>query len=213
MSDEEGSQSILDERDVNDWLELFWGALLIVIGLHQLVNPGSLLSPVAMQWFAAGVVALGIAWIGHGLKDMAVKEVLAGTGTGSSPARKRVIDYGLIRDVLLHPEQYSAFLLQAYDKAFEDGVLTEEELQDLSDLSDALEIPPRQAARIATMAAINAAVEDGKVTVAEMALIEGSMESAKLSDEDKQKIRDALEDGVIDDEEKEMLDEILGKFD
>jgi len=80
-------------------------------------------------------------------------------------------------------------------------------------LSSALEIPPRQAARIATRAAINAAVDDGKVTAAELALIEGAMEAANLSGEERVKILEALEDGIIDDEEKKMLDEILGTFD
>ncbi|MDP7312793.1 MAG: hypothetical protein QF831_05095, partial [Candidatus Thalassarchaeaceae archaeon] len=71
--------------------------------------------------------------------------------------------------------------------------------------------PPRQAARIATRASINAAVNDGKVTEAEMALIEGAMESAGLIDEERESIREALEDGIIDDDEKVMLDKILGK--
>ena len=124
---------------------------------------------------------------------------------------KRVIDYGLIRDVLLHPNQYGKFLLEAYHRAYEDGVLTDEEHEELTQLSVALEIPPRQAARIATRAAINAAVDDGKVTEAELALIEGAMESAGLKEEDREHIRAALDDGIIDDEEKVMLDKILGK--
>ena len=203
---------LADEKDVNDWLEMFWGSLLIVIGLNQLMHPGSLFSPATMQWLGSGVIALGLAWVGHGLKDMAVKEIRASLGV-SSPTSKRVVDYGLIRDVLLHPDQYGKFLLEAYHRAYEDGVLTQDEHDELTLLSAALEIPPRQAARIATRAAINAAVDDGKVTTAELALIEGAMEVANLSEEECSKIREALEDGVIDDEEKKMLDEILGSFD
>ncbi len=203
---------LADERDVNDWLEMFWGSLLIVIGLNQLMHPGTLFAPATMQWLGSGVIALGIAWVGHGLKDMAVKEIRTSLGV-RYPVSKRVVDYGLIRDVLLHPDQYGTFLLEAYHRAFEDGVLTEDEHDELTLLSAALDIPPRQAARIATRAAINAAVEDGKVTAAELALIEGAMESANLSEEDRVKIRDALEDGIIDDEEKKMLDEILGSID
>ena len=131
----------------------------------------------------------------------------------SHPVSKRVVDYGLIRDVLLHPDQYGTFLLEAYHRAYEDGVLTQDEHDELTLLSSALEIPPRQAARIATRAAINAAVDDGKVTTAELALIEGAMEAANLSEEERVKILEALEDGIIDDEEKKMLDEILGSFD
>lgn len=203
---------LADERDINDWLEMFWGSLLIVIGLNQLMHPGSLFAPATMQWLGSGVIALGLAWVGHGLKDMAVKEIRLSLGL-SHPVSKRVVDYGLIRDVLLHPDQYGKFLLEAYHRAYEDGVLTQDEHDELTLLSSALEIPPRQAARIATRAAINAAVDDGKVTTAELALIEGAMEAANLNEEERVKIRDALEDGIIDDEEKKMLDEILGVFD
>ena len=203
---------LADERDINDWLEMFWGSLLIVIGLNQLMHPGSLFAPATMQWLGSGVIALGLAWVGHGLKDMAVKEIRLSLGL-SQPVTKRVVDYGLIRDVLLHPDQYGKFLLEAYHRAYEDGVLTQDEHDELTLLSSALEIPPRQAARIATRAAINAAVDDGKVTTAELALIEGAMEAANLSEEERVKILEALEDGIIDDEEKKMLDEILGSFD
>lgn len=206
------TQDFSEEKDVNDWLEMFWGALLIVIGLNQLMHPGALFSPATMQWLASGVIALGIAWIGHGLKDMGVKEVRAAISSPGSGS-KRVVDYGLIRDVLLHPDQYGKFLLEAYKRAYEDGVLTDDEHEELTALSGALEIPPRHAARIATRAAISAAVQDGKVTDAEMALIEGAMESANLSAKEREQIRDALEDGIIDDEEKLMLDDMLGKFD
>ncbi len=210
MSEEGEEVATVDEqRDVNDWLEMFWGSLLVVIGLNQLMHPGTLLAPITMQWLASGVIAMGVAWIGHGLKDMAVKEVVS--SLRGATGGKKIVDYGLIRDVLLHPDQYGKFLLEAYHRAYEDGVLTEDEHGELSRLSEALEIPPRQAARIATRAAINAAVRDGKVTEAEMALIEGAMESANLSAEEREKIRDALDDGIIDDDEKKMLDEILGK--
>lgn len=211
--DEPTLDDLADERDVNDWLEMFWGSLLIVIGLNQLMHPGSLFAPATMQWLGSGVIALGLAWVGHGLKDMAVKEIRSSLAASSPIVSKRVVDYGLIRDVLLHPDQYGKFLLEAYHRAYEDGVLTQDEHDELTLLSAALEIPPRQAARIATRAAINAAVDDGKVTTAEMALIEGAMEAANLSDDERGKIRDALDDGVIDDEEKKMLDDILGSFD
>jgi hypothetical protein len=215
MSEEAGDagefDDYADERDVNDWLEIFWGSLLLVIGLKQLIDPGTLLATPTMQWLGAGVVALGLSWIGHGLKDMAVKEIRESLG-GASASSGRTVDYGLIRDVLLHPDQYGKFLLDAYRVAYEDGVLTDQELGDLSRLTDILDIPPREAARIATRAAINCAVEDGVVTVAEMALIDGAMDSAGLTDEEKQKIRDALDDGIIDDDEKKMLDDILGRI-
>ena len=123
-----------DEKDVNDWLELFWGSLLVVIGLNQLMHPGVLFAPVTMQWLASGVIALGLAWMGHGLKDMAVKEMRAPM-RASDAGSKRVIDYGLIRDVLLHPNQYGKFLQEAYHRAYEDGVLTDEEHEELTQRS------------------------------------------------------------------------------
>jgi len=211
--DEPTLDDLADERDVNDWLEMFWGSLLIVIGLNQLMHPGSLFAPVTMQWLGSGVIALGLAWVGHGLKDMAVKEIRTSLVASSPVVSKRVVDYGLIRDVLLHPDQYGKFLLEAYHRAYEDGVLTQDEHDELTLLSAALEIPPRQAARIATRAAIKCAVQDGKVTTAEMALIEGAMQAANLTEEERGKIRDALDDGIIDDEEKKMLDDILGSID
>ena len=36
---------LFDEPDVNDWLEMFWGSLLVVIGLKQLMDPVGILNP------------------------------------------------------------------------------------------------------------------------------------------------------------------------
>ena len=36
---------------------------------------GNLINPEVMRWFVAAVICAGAAWAGHGLKDMAVKEV------------------------------------------------------------------------------------------------------------------------------------------
>ena len=64
-----------DEPDLNDWVEVMCGAAMAVIGIFHLVQPGELVDPDIMRWFAAAVVAAGAVWAGHGLKDMAVKEV------------------------------------------------------------------------------------------------------------------------------------------
>ena len=96
-----------DEKDVNDWLELFWGSLLVVIGLNQLMHPGVLFAPITMQWLASGVIALGLAWMGHGLKDMAVKEMRA--PLEPSTESKRIIE-----------EQFST---EAYAREFEKMIL------------------------------------------------------------------------------------------
>ena len=64
-----------DEPDLNDWFEVMCGAAMAVLGLFHLVTPGELVDPDLMRWFAASVVAAGAVWAGHGLKDMAVKEM------------------------------------------------------------------------------------------------------------------------------------------
>ena len=55
---------------VSDAILSSWGP-----GIFHLVQPGELVDPDIMRWFAAAVVAAGAVWAGHGLKDMAVKEV------------------------------------------------------------------------------------------------------------------------------------------
>ena len=44
----------------------------------------------------------------------------------SSPSG--TVDHGLIPDVLLNPDAYKEFLTQAYEEAWEDGIITEEEI-------------------------------------------------------------------------------------
>ena len=51
------------------------GAAMVVLGIFHLIEPGDLVDENIMRWFAAAVVAAGAVWAGHGLKDMAVKEV------------------------------------------------------------------------------------------------------------------------------------------
>ena len=64
-----------DEPDLNDWFEVIAGSLMAVIGIFQLISPGDLVDPDVMRWFAAAVTVSGLLWAGHGLKDMAIKEV------------------------------------------------------------------------------------------------------------------------------------------
>ena len=101
-----------DEPDINDWFEVALGAAMITMGLHQLFNPGGLFEVGVMQWLGAAGVALGFILLGHGIKDMLLKEVRSSIirldmDDGSS------IDYGLIRDVLLHPDKYQQLLYDA----------------------------------------------------------------------------------------------------
>lgn len=214
MGDGTGASNVLlgleDEPDVNDWVEIFWGCFLVAIGLHRLFHPGDLLSESAMRWIAGGVVGLGIAWIGHGLKDMMVKETRRSTAALLDGETNPSVDYSLIRDVLLHPSEYRSFLQFAYEQAFSDGVLTEDEASELSEIAKVLDLTNPEVSRIATIAAINSALADGKVSETERILIHHAAMPLGLSSEQLQAIDLALEDGVIDDEERSMLMKMIG---
>ena len=197
-----------DEPDINDWFEVALGAAMITMGLHQLFNPGGLFEVGVMQWLGAAVVALGFILLGHGIKDMLLKEVRSSIirldmDDGSS------IDYGLIRDVLLHPDKYQQLLYDAYEMAYSDGILTEDERNELSALARVLQVPERSAARMATRAAIESALEDNHVSEAEMDLIVGAARPLGLSDKQLARIVEALQDHDLDSEERAMLDEML----
>ena len=71
----------------------------------------------------------GAVWAGHGLKDMAVKEMRRSAAMmelSASTSSSSTIDHGLIRDVLLNPDAYNSS--EAYEEAWEDGIITEDEL-------------------------------------------------------------------------------------
>ena len=200
-----------DEPDLNDWVEIFSGALMAIIGLYFLLNPGNN-GTQFMQWFSSAVFAIGAVWAGHGLKDMAVKEIRRSIAVLEATGRQDTVDYGLIRDALLHSNQYKKFLLEAYERAFEDGIISDEEHDELQAIQAALGMSDEEAALVATRAAINSAIRDGKVSDDEMALITDAATKAKLSKKDLTAISGALEDGKLDDEEKDMLNDLLGKI-
>ena len=100
-----------DEPDLNDWVEVMCGAAMVVLGVFHLVEPGNLVDPDIMRWFAAAVVAAGAVWAGHGLKDMAVKEVRRSIALLDMVSNDQGVDTGLIRDVLLNQEAYKEFLV------------------------------------------------------------------------------------------------------
>ena len=124
-----------DEPDINDWFEVALGAAMITMGLHQLFNPGGLFETGVMQWLGAAVVAMGFILLGHGIKDMLLKEVRTSIVRLDMDVGGDTIDYGLIRDVLLHPDKYQQLLYDAYELAYADGILTEEEMTELSALA------------------------------------------------------------------------------
>jgi hypothetical protein len=173
-----------DEPDLNDWVEVMCGAAMVVLGIFHLVEPGELVDANIMRWFSAAVVAAGAVWAGHGLKDMAVKEVRRSIALLDMADGASGVDTGLIRDVLLNQEAYRDFLVHAYESAWQDGVITQEELVELKSFQDALGISDSEAADINVKAAIKSAAADGKITEAEAKSIDEAAKAANMTEED-----------------------------
>jgi tellurite resistance protein len=170
-----------DEPDLNDWVEVMCGAAMVVLGVFHLVEPGELVDANVMRWFSAAIVAAGAVWAGHGLKDMAVKEVRRSIALLDMSEGASGVDTGLIRDVLLNQEAYRDFLLHAYESAWEDGVITEEELKELKSFQEALGISDEDAATMNVQAAIKSAAADGEISDAEAKSIDAAAKAAKMS--------------------------------
>ena len=196
--------SVFDnEADLNDWFEVIAGSLMAVIGIFQLISPGNLVDPDVMRWFAAAVTVSGIIWAGHGLKDMAIKEVRKSIVLLEMGSKQGSIDYGLIRDVILNPDAYTEFLVKEYENAFADGVITDKELEELKVIQTALGISDEDAAKMAVKSAVKSALADGKVTDDEKLMIINAAEG--LSKAKKNKLTKALESGEITEEVEKIL--------
>lgn len=156
-----------DEPDLNDWVEVMCGAAMAVLGIFHLIQPGELVNPDVMRWFAAAVVAAGAVWAGHGLKDMAVKEMRRSIAILDMSEKEDGLDHGLIRDVLLNPQAYSDFLMESYAAAWEDGIITEEELEELRSFQAMLGITDEEAAKMNLEAAMESASKDGEISAEE----------------------------------------------
>lgn len=183
-----------DEPDLNDWVEVMCGAAMAVLGIFHLIEPGEIVNPDVMRWFAAAVTAAGAVWAGHGLKDMAVKEVRRSIALLEMANSDDGVDTGLIRDVLMNQEAYREFLVHAYDAAWEDGVITEEELQELKSFQKALGISDEEAAELNVKAAIKSAAADGEITKEEAKSIDRAAQDAKMSaDEVTEAVSEELE--------------------
>ncbi len=192
-----------DEPDLNDWFEVICGSLMAVIGIFQLISPGNLVDPDVMRWFAAAVAVAGIMWASHGLKDMAIKEVRKSIVLLDMTSRQGSVDYGLIRDVILNPNQYADFLVKEYENAYSDGVISDKELSELRTIQDALGISDEAAAKIAVGAAIKSAIADGIVSDDERAMIDDAAKN--LSKAKRTKITKALDNGKITEEVEKLL--------
>ena len=174
-----------DEPDLNDWVEVMCGAAMAVLGIFHLIEPGELVDENIMRWFAAAVVAAGAVWAGHGLKDMAVKEVRRSIAILDMSENSDVgPNHGLIRDVLLNPETYREFLLSAYETAWEDGVTTEQELNELKSFQTALGISDEDAARMNVEAAMKSAAKDGEITEDEKSMIKIAAKEADMDEDE-----------------------------
>ncbi|DAC30964.1 MAG TPA: hypothetical protein HA356_06605 [Candidatus Poseidoniaceae archaeon] len=168
-----------DEPDLNDWVEVMCGAAMAVLGIFHLIQPGELVNPDVMRWFAAAVVAAGAIWAGHGLKDMAVKEIRRSIAILDMSESDDGLDHGLIRDVLLNPKAYSDFLMESYAAAWEDGVITEEELEELRSFQASLGITDEDAAKMNLDAAVDSASKDGEITAEEEETLKMVAKAAK----------------------------------
>jgi hypothetical protein len=173
-----------DEPDLNDWVEVMCGAAMVVLGIFHLIEPGEIVDANVMRWFSAAVVAAGAVWAGHGLKDMAVKEVRRSIALLDMADGPSGVDTGLIRDVLLNQDAYRDFLVHAYESAWQDGVITKEELVELKSFQEALGITDSEAADINVKAAIKSAAADGKITEAEAESIDEAAKAANMSKEE-----------------------------
>ena len=89
-------------------------------------------------------------------------------------------NHGLIRDVLLNPDAYRDFLLEAYDSAWDDGVITEDELNELKSFQSALGISDEEAAKINVEAAMKSAAKDGEITEDEKSMISKAAKQADI---------------------------------
>lgn len=173
-----------DEPDLNDWVEVMCGAAMIVLGLFHLMEPGELVNASVMRWFSAAIVAAGAVWAGHGLKDMAVKEVRRSIAMLDMVDSAQGVDTGLIRDVLLNQSAYCDFLIHAYESAWKDGVISDEELKELKSFQTALGISDEVAAGINVQAAIKTAAADGQITASESKSIEDAARAANMTTEE-----------------------------
>ena len=167
-----------DEPDLNDWFEVMCGAAMAVLGIFHLVEPWEFVNTDVMRWFAAAVIAAGAVWAGHGLKDMAVKEVRRSIAILDMAQSDNGPNHGLIRDVLLNPDAYRSFLLESYEAAWEDGIITEEELAELKSFQDALGISDQEAAQMNVEAVVKSASKDGEISEDEEESIKAAAEKA-----------------------------------
>jgi uncharacterized tellurite resistance protein B-like protein len=100
-------------------------------------------------------------------------------------------NHGLIRDVLVNPDAYRSFLLESYEAAWEDGIITEVELAELKSFQDALGITDEEAAKMNIDAVVKSASKDGEISTREEEIIKEAAKKAGVDSDDV--IQDAKE--------------------
>ena len=71
-------------------------------------------------------------------------------------------------------------MIEAYETAWSDGVITQEELDELKSFQTALGISDEEAARINVEAAVKSAAKDGKITEEEKSNIKQAAKDADM---------------------------------
>ena len=85
-------------------------------------------------------------------------------------------------------------MVHAYESAWEDGVITEDELKELKSFQEALGISDQEAADLNVKAAIKSAAADGEITAEEAKSIEAAAKAANMTEADTAKaVSDQLE--------------------
>lgn len=97
----------------------------------------------------------------------------------------------------------------AFEAAFTDGELSEEESEALKLMQQQLQLSDAQMERMAVIGAVNAAVRDGKVEPAEIELIEQFAAKAGMTPEQREQLTVAISDGVVSAKERAWMNEIL----
>lgn len=197
-----------DDLDLNDWFEIFAGATMGGLGIFYLFNPIEAFDSNVISFFAAFIASVGLIWAMNGLKDMAVKDMRRSVLALEATNRQNTVDYGLIRDVLLNPSQYRSFLMEAYERAFEDGQIDDEELEELRSIQAALGMSDQEAQAVAVRAAVSAALKDGHLSEVERGLIRTQASMAGASAKDIDHLIASLEDGSLDPEDEDLLNRI-----
>lgn len=101
--------------------------------------------------------------------------------------------------------------LTAYESALSDGLLTDEEKKMLSDLQSALGLTSEEGTRIAKLAAVNLAIEQGELS-GDMKRLVIKAGHALLEGKDATELETALDDGVFGEKQFDLIEVLREKL-